>query len=254
MKNRIFITLSVICLLAMLNVASAQVRSYGVMKGTLLTEGGDAFSGARVCIYNVNSGPPPFSGDYWRVCDHVTRTGNDGSFSQRLPAGKYYVMATKKMTGEKPGPPVEAGDPTWPAWDGSELQTYVVTEEGPTDIGIIPGAVPFKNEWLPKGKTAIEGRVFLKNGAPVEGVLVHASSDPKMRETVFISDKRTGRDGKYIVRVDEDGSYYVSPKGAGKSVKKAVVYSGETTKGIDIHVKKNPSRRWDRRVKDKKTK
>ncbi len=252
MKKLISITLFALAFLIMLNSAHTDGAQYGEMRGTLLTIDGDAFSDARVCFYNVNSGPPPFSGEYWRKCEYMTRTGDDGSFSERLPAGNYYVMATKKRSGERPGPPIEAGDPTWPPFDGSETQTYIVTEEGPTDIGIIPGAVPFKKEWLPKGETAIEGRVLLRNGTPAAGVLVHASSDPKIRKLVFISDRRTGPDGKYIVRVDEDGLYYVSPKGASKSVKKAVVYSGETTKGIDIRVKENPGRRWDRKRKDKK--
>ena len=113
-------------------------------------------------------------------------------------------------------------------------------------MGKIRGAVPFKKEWLPKGKTAIEGSVLLKDGTPVEGVLVLASGDPKIREMVFISDRRTGADGKYIVRVDEDGVYYLRAKGAGKSSEKAVVSSGETTKGIDIRVNKNPRKRWEK--------
>jgi len=254
MNKKLFLIIFGICLAAMLNVASAQMISYGVMKGTILTEGGGPFFGAQICFYNVKSGPPPFSGEYWRTCDYLTRTGDDGSFAEKLPSGAYYVIATKKLSGENPGPPIEEGDPTWPAWDGSELQTYLITEEGPTDIGVVSGAVPFKKEWLPKGETAIEGRVLLKDGTPVEGVLVLASGDPKVRELVFVSDRRTDINGKYIVRVGEDGIYYVIAKGASKYVEKAVVYSGETTKEIDIHVKENPSSRWDTWKKDKKDK
>jgi len=254
MKNRIFLVLVGIFVILMMNIASAQVTSYGDMKGKILTDGGEPFYGAQVCFYNVKSGPPPFSGEYWRKCEYVVRIEDDGSFSQRLPSGEYYVLATKKLSGENPGPPIETGDPTWPAWDGSEQQTYIISEEGPTDIGVVYGVVPFKKEWLPKGKTAIEGRVLLKDGTPVEGVLVQASGDPKIRELVFVSDRRTGSDGKYIVRVGEDGRYYLRAKGDGKSFVKAVVYSGETTEGIDIIVKENPSSRWDTWKKDKKEK
>ncbi|MEW6603013.1 MAG: carboxypeptidase-like regulatory domain-containing protein [Nitrospirota bacterium] len=252
MNSKIFITLIVFCLILMTGAASAQETAYGVMKGTILTESSDPLSDAQVCFYSATSGPPPFSGEYWRDCQYVSRTGDDGSFSERLPAGTYYVMATKKTSGERPGPPIEAGDPTWPAFDGRELITYSVTEEGPADIGIIPGAVPFKAEWLPKGTTAIEGRVLLQDGTPAEGVLVLASGDPKVRELVFVSDKRTGTDGKYIVRVAEDGIYYVIAKGADKPIEKVAVHLGRTSTGIDIRVKENPGRRWDKPGKDKK--
>lgn len=252
MNTKIFIALIAFCLLVAASPASAQETAYGTMKGTILTEGGDPLSDAQVCFYNVTSGPPPFSGEYWRYCQYVSRTGDDGSFAERLPAGEYYVMATKKSSGERSGPPVEAGDLTWPAFDGRESKTYIITEEGPTDIGIIPGAVPFKTEWLPKGTTAIEGRVLLQDGTPAEGVLVLASGDPNVRELVFVSDKRTGPDGKYIVHVAEDGVYYVIVKGADKPAEKAIVRQGQSTKGIDIRVKENPGRRWDKGKINKK--
>lgn len=238
-------------LIVMQNPASAEDKAYGMMKGAILTEDNSPLSDAQVCFYNVNSGPPPFSGEYWRVCQYVSRTGEDGGFAEHLPVGEYFVMATKKTSGERPGPPVEAGDLTWPAFDGRESKTYIVTEEGPTDIGIIPGAVPFKAEWLPKGNTAIEGRVLLQDGTPAEGVLILASSDPKTKELAFVSDKRTGVDGKYIVRVAEDGVYYVIAKGADKPVEKAIVRQGQSTKGIDIRVKENPGKRWDKPKKEK---
>jgi len=243
-----------ISLFLMLNIGSGEAEQYGTMKGTILTVDGEALSEAQVCFYNVKSGPPPFSGEYWRVCEYVTHTGDDGSFAQLLPSGEYYVMATKKTSGDYAGPPVEEGDPTWPPWDGSELQTYMITEEGPTDLGVVPGAVPFKKEWLPRGKTAVEGRVLLKDGTPVEGVLVLASGDPKIKGLVFVSDRRTGTDGKYIVRVGEDGVYYLRAKGSGKSDEKAMVMSGEITKDIDIRVKENPSSRGDKWKKQKKEK
>ncbi|RJR19580.1 MAG: carboxypeptidase regulatory-like domain-containing protein [Nitrospiraceae bacterium] len=251
MNSKIFLTLIAFCLLVAPNPAPAQEMAYGMIKGTILTEDNAPLSDAQVCFYNVNSGPPPFRGEYWRLCQYVSQTGEDGSFAERLQTGEYYIMATRKASGERPGPPVEAGDMTWPAFDGRESQTYLITEEGPTDIGIIPGAVPFKAEWLPKGTTAIEGRVLLQDSTPAEGVLVLASGDPKVRDLVFVSDKRTGTDGKYIVRVAEDGVYYINAKGSEKPIEKAVVHLGKTTKGIDIRVKENPGRRWDKPRKDK---
>jgi hypothetical protein len=251
MKRMIFLTSLCICTLFVLNAALAEVTGYGHIKGTILTESGDALSGAKVCLYQVNKGPSPFNREYWRLCDYLTHTNDDGSFSEDFPAGEYYMIATKKLSGEMPGPPIYAGDPTWPAWDGSELKKYVIRKDETTDLGVIPGAVPFKAEWLPAGKTSIEGRVLLEDGTPAEGVLVHASGDPKLRELVFVSDKRTGSDGKYIVRVDEDGFYHLRAKGSDRPIEKATVRSGEITKGIDIRVKENPGRGWNKRKTDK---
>ncbi len=253
-KKGLFI-LCAFCILVLLNAISAQAVQDGEMKGTILTVNGDPLSHARVCMYNKTSGPPPFSGEYWRVCEFKTRTEEDGSFSLHVPSGNYYFMTTMKTTDEKPGPPVNTGDLIWPPFDGSESRTYIVTEEGPTDLGLVAGAVPFKREWLPKGETAIEGRILLKDGTPVEGVLVYASGDREMNGLVFLSDGRTGQDGKYLVRVvlgEEDGQFFARAMGASKSTVKAEVYSGEVTRGIDIRVKKNPSNRWDKQKKNKK--
>ncbi|RJQ43510.1 MAG: carboxypeptidase regulatory-like domain-containing protein [Nitrospiraceae bacterium] len=251
MRKLIITLFSGLCLILALNPAFAQVTEFGMIKGTILTINGDALSEAQVCLYRVESGSP-FRREYWRMCDFFSRTGADGSFSEIIPAGEYYMLATKKLSGENPGPPIDAGDPTWPAWDSREIKTYMVTSEGATNIGVISGAVPFKEEWLPAGKTAIEGKVLLKDGTPAEGVLVYASTDPQIQNLVYISDRRTGFDGKYIVRVDEDGEYYVRAVGASKPVEKATVQMGEVTRGIDIRVKENPSSRWDRTKEDKK--
>jgi len=195
-------------------------------------------SGGTVNFFEATL-PSPFTGEFWRYPDYFEILPEDGSFSLELPAGAYYMMAVKNIARHKPGPP-EAGDLIYPAGDNKTPRTYIVRAGETTDIGVISDAVPFKKEWLVKGRTGIEGFVLDWDGKPYEGVLVLASDDAAMKRTLFVSDSRTGKNGNYILRVPQGGRYYLRVKGQKDIILPVTVIEGEMTKGVAVSLLKTP--------------
>lgn len=230
MRRYIVAIFVVVCFSAAMSVAQAEEFGAGTLSGKIQTEDGQALSAARVNLFDVTRGPSPFLNAYWRMYDYLASTGEDGSFSLQLPEGTYYLMITK---GRTVGPP-EEGDLIHPPLDGREPRQYVVKAGETTDIGVISEIVPFKKSWAAKGPTGIQGVVMDKNGTPVEGKLVLASSFASVEKQVFMSDRRTGRDGTFVLRVAEGGQYYVRVRGFKEPIVPALVKTGSMTKGIEI--------------------
>jgi hypothetical protein len=118
-------------------------------------------------------------------------------------------------------------------------------------VGILE-ATPFNSASLAKeGLTAIEGTVLDVDGKPVEGILVFAfTTQTIVGRPLFVSD-RTGKDGKYRLRVAEGGTYYLRLRenygggplkdselkgvyGDKEPASAIVIKSGEILKDIDI--------------------
>jgi len=218
----------------MVSVATAQKKGEGYITGKMVTTGGEAMSGWRIRFFDT-AGPSPFTHEYWRVPDYIVRSADDGSFSARLPEGTYYMETINKVDEKKFSPP-EEGYLIYPPMDAGETKTYRVKAGETTNIGLISGAVPFKKEWAARGKTGIEGVVLDMQGNPVERVLVFASHTPTMDDPLFVSDRETGTDGKYVLRVPERGQYYLSVHLTimGEKPIAVTVNTGEMTKGVDL--------------------
>jgi hypothetical protein len=259
MKRLAFLT-ACLFLIAAVGV-SAQETGKGKITGKLLTEDGKPMSDGSVFFFNAATGPPPSQEKYWRVPDAVAPIGDKGGFSLELPPGKYYLGAMKRISAEKNvGPPGE-GDYFLKGQDAmGNPKPFFVKKGETTDIGTIAEAAPFKRAVVKYsgGITAIEGVVRDPDGKPVEGAAVFGYKKPAARgKPLFASDK-TGKDGKYILRVSEGGKYYLKvrdvfgggpPKGGeivgsfwqGVPVE-ASVQTGEITKGVDIQVMRFPGR------------
>lgn len=239
-------------LFGMAGIGSSQEVRTGVITGKLMTKEGIPMSGGTVFFFNAETGPPPSPDRYWRVPDEIAEMDGEGRFSVVLLVGKYFMGAIKRLSGPKIGPPRD-GDMFLASKDedGSPKQ-YTVREGAKTDIGVISGAVPFKRPQIKDRISAIEGTVIFQDGRPAEGALVFAYMTPTMAGRPTFVSERTGRDGKYVLRVNEGGKYYLKVRdvyGGGPPTKGGIIGSyaeespipvsvktGETTQGIDIRV------------------
>ena len=254
MKKMAFLTTCFFLIAAV--IASAQVAGKGIITGKLMLKDGRPMSGGSVFFFHDATGPRPSEERYWRVPDAVAPIGDGGRFSMELPPGKYYVGAMKRISAEKNvGPPGE-GDYFLKGQDaGGNPKPFFVKQGETTDIGTIAEGVPFKMEVVKYGEgiTSIEGVVRDPDGKPVEGAAIFGYKKQAARgKPLFASDK-TGKDGKYILRVDEGGKYYLKVRdvfGGGPPVRGAIVggyweerpvevsaKTGEATKGIDITIR-----------------
>jgi hypothetical protein len=55
----------------------------------------------------------------------------------------------------------------------------------------------------------IEGTVIDENEAPVEGAVILAHMKPGIQEMASYVSERTTKDGKFVLRVTDGGSYYL---------------------------------------------
>jgi hypothetical protein len=236
--------------------ASAQEGKKGTLTGQIMIKGNGPMAGGMVFVFNDASGPPPSRDKYWRVPDNIVKINTEGRFSVDLPAGKYYLGAKKALTGKDIGPPQE-GDLFY-AFSGEKgmPQAYKVEEGKKTDVGVIAEATPFRRDLVKfdDGITAIEGVIIDGENKPVQGALVFAYIASSMLGRPLFASERTGKDGKFILRVHEGGSYYLrvrslyggGPPAAGEIIGAygmtdpvaVTVKSGEKVKDVTINVKR----------------
>ncbi len=232
----------------------------GSISGQLLTTAGEPLAGGMVYFFDTAVGPPPAHEKYWRVPDFMKRLDTEGKFTMELPEGRYYMGATRKLTGKPVGPPRE-GDYFFISTDDKGVPlTYSVKSNSTIDVGKLAKAVPFKISTVNYGKgiTAFEGVVLDDEGKPVENAFVFAFvSAAKVGRPLFTSDP-TGRDGKFILRVHDSGRYYLKVRsmyGGGPPVAGEIIgnygekeplavsiQKGNRLTGLAIKVKKFPGR------------
>lgn len=250
MKKWFMILMSVM-ILSSISVAWAQEAKTGSISGRMLVKEGQPMANAVVFVFNDASGPPPSLDRYWRVPDEIVKTDAEGRFSASLSDGTYYLGAIKRTAGEDIGP-LQEGDLFLQIHGDGTPKKHVITNGAALDIGTVTGAITFKKSSLKTavGITAIEGMVTDAHGKPVENALVFAFLTPAMvGKPLFISEK-TGKDGKYILRVHQGGNYYLKIRNSygGGAMKAgeimgsygqekplaAVVKTGAVVKGINI--------------------
>jgi len=226
----------------------------GQVSGALFTKEGAPMNGGLVYFF-TRTGPLPDPERYWRVPDFMAEIGEKGEFSLELLEGEYYIGAIKRAAGKTENGPPEIGDLFYKGVDANGKPSSFIVKKGErTDLGAIRGAVPFKG--LPAGNkiSAIKGKVITPNGKPVKGALVFAFLTPSIMGKPAFASYRTGKDGTYVLRVDEGGSFFLRARdiyGGGPPVTGALIgnYGGETpqpvvvitgkmTKGINITVEK----------------
>jgi hypothetical protein len=234
-------------------------KNRGSITGRIMVQGGGPLSGGQIIFFNVESGPPPEPERFDRTPDYVRDIREDGRFTVELPAGRYYLGATRKASGESIGPPRE-GDLVWRSLDKSgQPKAYAVRAGKQLDIGTMTGAAPLQPAVMKDRSvsTAIEGRVIDPDGQPVPDVVVVAFRTPNLQgKPVFISEK-TDAKGRYLLRIAE-GTYYLrarnefasGPPEPGQIVgfygegaaAPVTIKAGEVLKGIDFTVIRFPGR------------
>ena len=234
-----------------ITVCAAEVKT-GTITGKMMIKNGGPLANGVVFFFNEASGPPPSPEKYWRVPDEIAGTDGEGNFKALLVEGKYYLGASKRTTGQEVGPPQE-GDYFLPVMEEKGIpKTYRVDKGKVTDIGTIAEAVPFTKATIKtqNGITSIEGTITDTDGKPLERAMVFAFLTPAMVGKPLFVSERTGTDGKYLLRVNQGGTYYLkirdvygggAPKvggimgGYGQDKPYPVtVKTGTAVKGIDI--------------------
>jgi hypothetical protein len=237
-KSTMILTSFISFVFLLLNIATAQGSGDGLVTGRILTIDGKPLSGGGIYFFDT-TGASPFTHEYWRLAEYSAPLGDDGSFSTPIPAGTYYVMARKKNDPERIGPP-QKGDLIYPPSDGREPKPCVVKASETMDMGTISEAVPLNEDWAIQGKTGIAGTVLDANGKPVEGRSVIASVSPSVGQLRFSALRRSGKDGKYVIMVPEDGQYYLVVMGRRDSLTSSAVTTGQKTEGVDIRFRVVP--------------
>ena len=250
--NRNAWTLLVWLLLCVWGVACADELKTGALTGQMKVKGGGPLANGQVFLFRKTSGPPPSPDRYWRVPDEVVTTDGEGRFTVQLLEGSYYLGASKRPAGREIGP-LRDGDYYLPSdIQGGKVWEFAVKSGKTTKAGIIAEIVPYRKD-ANKGDaplTAIEGVVTDADGKPVERVMVFAFVSPGMIGKPLYVSERSGKDGRYVLRVHSGGTYYLkardlygggAPKpgefmgGYGKTeATPVVVKTGETVKGIDL--------------------
>ena len=236
---------------------AAEVKT-GAITGTIMITGAGPLKDGQVMLYDAAAGPPPMPFKYERTPDIAKELDAEGRFKVELPPGKYYLGAIKRLSNERIGPP-QTGDYVFRSLDEKgNPKEYLVQSGIVLDIGTV-SAAPLKPERLLSHAvtTSIEGFVKGKGGKPVADAVVAAFVTPAMQgKPLFVSEK-TGKDGKYVLRVPP-GTYYLRARnvfasgppqegqivgyyGEGDAVPVAVK-EGERKKGTNINVVLFPGR------------
>jgi len=247
---------SIVLLIALIIVSVCPVSAgdsrTGRISGKIMMKDGGPLTGGIVNFYNEKSGSPPAPDRYWRVPDLIADIDEDGGFNADLEEGSYYIGALQQISGGNVGPP-EEGDYFFISKErDGRPRIYSVKEGVSREIGVLAEAVPF-HAFPADVISGIEGTILNAEGKPAKGTIVFAFATPEMVGQALFVSNRTGKDGKYVLRVHRGGTYYLAvrdvhgggpPEGgmviSGHSTIPAKVKEGEVTKGLDIKVRRDP--------------
>lgn len=237
--------------------AVAEESRTGTLSGQFRIDAKAPMTDGMVYVYNLATGPAPSHDRYWRIPDFVEKLDGEGRFTLELPAGDYCIGAIKRSGATQIGPP-QQGDFFLLALDDTKHpRKFAVAKGEKRDIGVVTGAQPYKAA-AAAGVTGIEGTILDLAGAPVEGAMVFAFLTPTIvGKPLFVSD-RSGKDGKFLLRVHEGGTYYLKvrdnygggpPRGGSvldgnkeEPLHKVTVKTGEIAGGAVLKGKKFPGR------------
>jgi hypothetical protein len=201
----------------------------GVLAGQFVQNGKIPLAGGRLFVYDKALGPPS-SDRYVRVPDQIGSLDEEGRFSLELPAGTYYVSAMKMPEGGLMGPPADGELIYFKMDPQGNIQPFRVNAGATTDAGVVSTSVAYvRNRVSPgKGMTLVEGTVTDADGAPVEGALILAYVTPGIQDKAFYVSDRTAKEGKFVLRVGDGGTFYLRVRGE---------YGGTPREGEIVNIK-----------------
>jgi hypothetical protein len=211
-------------------------------------------SGGIIYAFRTDSGPPPDIDGSRRVPDGIAITKDDGKFSLELEEGTYYLSSWKKVDGPAPGPPQDGDLHALSRDDKGEPVKYTVKRGLTTDNVILRQASVFKSPTIniSTGMTAITGTLKTFEGAPMADAIVQVYTNQEVKGKPSYVSYKTGKDGKYIVKIDQEGTYYLTVRAkysggrpengetlgiyGGEAAQPVVVKKQSVIKDIDIQV------------------
>lgn len=231
----------------------------GRLSGQFMLNGKTPLAGGRLFLYNKAMGPPS-SDRYARVPDNITHLDNNGKFQFELEPGVYFLSAVNAPQDAPMGPPAE-GEPVYFKMDAKgAIEPFVVRAGQDTNAGIIATSSPYRRTMAVPGTTVtvIEGIITDADDKPVEGAVVLADNKPGTQNKALFVSERTGRDGRFILTVNEGGQYFLRARGAyhggmpeegdiinlndPKEQITVTVKKGERLAGVTIRVKRQPQK------------
>ncbi len=256
MIKKCAILFSLIILLSAVSLYAEKIER-GQISGQLMIKGGGPMSGGMIVFFKTETGPVPDPNRYLRIPDEVADMDEEGKFRVVLPAGKYFMGAVKRMSGDKIGPPQD-GDYFFISQDPKGVPlVYAIEKDSNMNVGVISEAVPFKRV-IPGDAAGITGVISDLNGSPVTGAIVFAYFTETMTGLPPFTSHRTGNDGRYFISMSHAGKYYLRVRdiyGGGPPVAGAImggygeekpasvtVKTGEITEGMDIKVVRHMER------------
>lgn len=187
----------------------------GTISGKIMIKESSPMANGMVLLYSQYQGPPPHPYKYWRIPDMIMSTGADGGFSIDLPAGTYFLMIAQKSPDGEIGPP-NKDEFLYFHSDKTGNALPIVVEAGKTvSLGNLSGAFFWTADKVEreKGITSASGIVVDDAGKPVNGVVVFAYLYREATgRPAYVSD-RTGKDGKFIIRFYDGGTYFLKVRG-----------------------------------------
>lgn len=184
------------------------LKRMGTMSGQVFVDG-QPLPNAVVAFFLESKGPPPLWSGMTRIPEFLGRLDNEGRFSQKLAAGKYYIGILRRDPAEGPGPPRPGEKYYFAAAGPAELRLLTIANREIVDAGRIDGAPPesFSGVKIPASFT-VNGRVLNEKGTPVPGALVFAKQNLNSPRPEFLS-SRTGEDGKFVLILPTEKSFFL---------------------------------------------
>lgn len=187
----------------------------GTLSGKVMIKENTPMANGMLLLYNPHLGPPPHPYKYWRIPDMIISVGQNGSFSVDLAEGSYYMMIAQKSPDGEIGPPSK-DEFLYFHRDKEGNAAPILIEAGKKlEMGTLSTAFLWTADKVEreKGVTSASGVVIDGSGQPVKNVLVFAYLYREATgRPAFVSD-RTDKDGKFIIRFYEGGTYFLKVRG-----------------------------------------
>jgi len=139
-------------------------------------------------------------------------TDEQGRYQVEVPAGIYYVVARKRLSGQPTGP-LEPGD------FYSEHQRIIVRVEpgkiAVVDLPVVDMKAPmfFKSRVVDREtSTGLRGTLVDQAGKPVMGGFAMAYADPEMKRLPDFASTLSDGEGHFTIYLPEGGTYYLAAR------------------------------------------
>lgn len=221
----------------------ADENNTGRLSGAWIPRKYGPISGGLIYAFDTNAGPPPLRDRARRVPDAVVMTNEKGKFTLQLPEGTYYLSTLKKFGSAAPGPPQDGDLHALSRDEKGKPVIYKVKRGKTNNIGILRQATVFKSpvQIISADTTAITGTLTASDGSPLADAVVQVYTDKEVKGKPAYVSQKTGKDGKYIVQVDKEGTYYLAIRakyGGGRPQEGDTlgVYGGESAQPVTVKI------------------